>query len=105
VKLNLTACAKIKATTAQPVSVPRQPSAFLIADGDQSTCVTAEDAVFFDEVGHGLPVPLVEPADERCQEPSKERRVEHGGKSIPRADLGGSEDRRPSNETLRAQCH
>ena len=84
-----------EATTAQPVSVPRQPSAFLIGEAEPATHVSAENAVFFDEVGHGLPLPLVEPADQRCQEPAEGRRVEHGGKSIPRPDLG---PRRPSAE-------
>jgi hypothetical protein len=91
-----------EAMTAQPVSVPRQPSAFLIGEAEPATHVSAEDPVFFDEVCHGLPLPLVEPADQRCEEPAEGRRVEHGGKSIPRPDRRALEDPRPSNETLRA---
>ena len=41
--------------------------------------LSAEDAVLFDQVGHGLPLALVEPADQRGQEPAEGRRVEHGG--------------------------
>ena len=68
-----------EATTAEPVSVPRQPSAFLIGEAEPATQLSAEDAVFFDEVGHGLPLPLVEPADQRGQEPLEGRRVDPAG--------------------------
>ena len=40
----------------------------------------AEDAVFFDEVGHRCLLPLVEPTDQRSQKHSEEQRVEHGGR-------------------------
>ena len=55
-----------EATTTQSVSVPRQPPAFLIGEAEPATHVPAEDAVFFDQVGHRLLLPLVEPADQRC---------------------------------------
>src|ERR1035437_3677153 len=67
-----------EAATAQPVSVPRQPTAFLIGQAAPAAHVPAEDAVFFDEVGHRPLLPLVEPADQRSQEHSEEQRVEHG---------------------------
>jgi hypothetical protein len=85
-----------EAATAQPVSVPRQPPAFLIGEAEPATHVSAEDPVFLDEVGHGFPLPLVEPADQHCQEPAKGRRFEHGGKSIPRSERRAPQ--RPSTE-------
>ena len=39
-----------------------------------------QDAVLFDQVGHGVLLPLVEPADKRCQEHSERERVEHCGR-------------------------
>src|SRR6266852_9931204 len=80
----------------------RFPPAFLIDEAEPTTHVPAEDAIFFDQVGHGLLLPLVEPADQRCQEPAERRRVEHGGKVYTTARSQGPEDPRPSNETLRA---
>jgi hypothetical protein len=59
-----------EATTAEPVSVPRQHSAFLIGEPERATHVTAEDSVFFDEIRHGWPLPLLE-ADQRWQEPAE----------------------------------
>jgi hypothetical protein len=90
-----------EATTAQSVAVPRQPPAFLIGEAEPATHVPAEDAIFFDQVGHGLLLPLVEPADQRCQEPAEGRRVEHGVKVYTTGRSQGLKDSRPSNETLR----
>src|SRR5476649_1519309 len=42
---------------------------FRIVRAEPATHVSVEDPVFFDEVGHGLPLPLVEPVDQRCEEP------------------------------------
>ncbi len=61
-----------------------------------------QDAVLFNQVGHGVLLPLVEPADQRRQEHSEGHRVEHGGRVYThRPDLRARKDRRPSNETLR----
>ena len=68
-----------KAATTQPVSVPRQPPAFCIGQADPAAYVSTQDAVLFDQVGHGVLLPLVEPADQRRQEHSEGERVEHGG--------------------------
>jgi hypothetical protein len=57
-----------KAATAQPVSMHGQPTAFLIGQADPAAHVPTEDTVFFDQVGHGLLLPLVEPADQRGQQ-------------------------------------
>ena len=62
-----------EATTAQPVSMPRQPPAFLIGQADPAAHVPTQDAVLFDQVGHGVLLPLVEPADQRRQEHSERR--------------------------------
>ena len=56
-----------KAATAQPVATNGQPTAFLVGQADPAGHVPTEDAVFFDQVGHGLLLPLVEPADQRGQ--------------------------------------
>jgi hypothetical protein len=45
--------------------------------------VRSEDAVLFDQVGHGVLLPLVEPADQRRQEHSERQRIEHGGRVYP----------------------
>ena len=91
-----------EAATAQPVPVPRQPTAFFIGQAEPAAHVPAEDAVFFDEVGHGVLLPLVEPADQRRQEHSEGQRVEHGGRVYTTDPISGPQDLRPSNETLRA---
>ena len=57
-----------QAATAQPVSMHRQPTAFLIGQADPAAHVPAQDAVLFDQVRHGSLLPLVEPADQRGQE-------------------------------------
>ena len=85
-----------KAATAQPVSVPRQPTAFLIGQTEPAAHVPAQDAVFLDEVGHRCLLPLVEPADQRSQEHSEGQRVEHGERVYTTDPLSGP--RGPSAE-------
>ena len=46
--------------------VDGQPTAFLIGQAYPAAQVRAEDAVFFDQVGHGVLLPPVEPADQRA---------------------------------------
>jgi hypothetical protein len=58
----------------------RQPTALIIGQTDSAAHVSAQDAVLFDQVDHGVLLPLVEPADQRRQEHSKGKRVEHGGR-------------------------
>jgi len=70
-------------TTAQPVSMPRQPPPFLVGQTDPAGKMRSEDAVLFDQVGHGVLVVLVEPADQRRQEHSQRQRIEHGGRVYP----------------------
>ena len=79
---------QLNGVTAQPVSVPHQPPAFLIGEAEPATHVPAEDAIFFDQAGHALLLPLVEPADQRSLGPAERRRVEHVGKSVPLPDSG-----------------
>jgi hypothetical protein len=50
--------------------------------------VSAEDPVFFVEVGHGLPLLLIDPADRRCREPGQGRRVEHTREVYTTASAG-----------------
>jgi hypothetical protein len=90
-------------TTAQPVSVPRQPPTFLVGQTDRAVHVRSEDAVLFDQVGYGVLLPLVEPADQRRQERSEGQRVEHGGRVYPTGPVADLKDLRPRNETLRSQ--
>src|SRR5262245_1747094 len=71
---------RAEAATAQPVSVHRQPTPFLIGKADPPTHVRTEDAVFFDQVRQGILLPLVEPAAQRGQQYSKRQGVEHGGR-------------------------
>ena len=85
-----------EAATAEPMSEPRQPPAFVISQADPAAHVPTQDAVLFDEVGHGVLLPLVEPTDQRSQKHSEGERVEHGGRvyitdqvSCPRADTFG----------------
>ena len=42
-----------KVATAQPVAMHGQPTAFLLGQADPAAHVPTEDAVFFDQVGHG----------------------------------------------------
>jgi len=58
----------------------RQPTALIIGQPDPAAHVSPQDAVLFDQVGHGVLLPLVEPADQRRQEHSKGARVEYGGR-------------------------
>ena len=67
-----------KTSTAQAVSVHGQPATFLIGQTDSATHMPTKDAVFFDQVGCGLLLPLVEPGDQRDQEHAEKPRVDHG---------------------------
>ena len=69
-----------EAATAQSVSAHGQPTAFLIGQADPAAHVPAKDAVLFNQVGHGVLLPLVEPADQRRQEHAEGERVEHGAR-------------------------
>ena len=60
-----------------------------------------EDAVFFDQVGHGLLLPLVEPTDERGQQKAERQCLEHGGREYTTDRAHLLEDLRPSYGTLR----
>jgi hypothetical protein len=42
--------------------------------------VPTQDAVLFDQVGHGVLLSLVEPAGQRGEKHPEEERVEHGGR-------------------------
>ena len=78
-----------KAATAQPVSVHGQPPAFLIGQADPAAHVSAQDAVLFDQVGHSVLLPLVEPADQRRQEHAEGQRVEHGARVYTTRPISG----------------
>jgi hypothetical protein len=61
-----------------------------------------KEAVFFYQVGHGVLLALVEPADQRGQEHAEGQRVGTAGESISPTSQG-FEDLRSSNETLRGR--
>ncbi len=68
-----------ESATAQPVSVHRQPTAFLIGQTDPAAQVRAEDAVFFDQIGNRL-LPLVgPPAGHRHHEESNRSDIHDRG--------------------------
>ena len=58
-----------KAATPEPVSPHGQPTAFRIGQANPAAHVVAKDAVLFNQIGHSIVLPLVEPADQRRQEP------------------------------------
>ena len=91
-----------EAATAQSVSVPRQPTAFLIGQTKPAAHVPAEDPVFCDEVSHRCLLPLVEPADQPSEEDSEGPHVEHGGRVYTTDPIAPPQGSRPTNETLRA---
>ena len=82
--------------TAQPVSVPRQPPAFRVGQTDPAVQMRSEDAVLFNQVGHYVLLPLVEPADQRGQEDAEQHGVEHGARVYTTDPI--SEPRRASAE-------
>ena len=47
----------------------------------------AEDAIFFDQIGHGLVLPLVEPADSAAKSQRRDVALSTAGKSIPLPDV------------------
>jgi hypothetical protein len=67
-----------KAATAQPVATNGQPTAFLVGQADPAGHVPTEDGVFFDQVGHGVLLPPVKPADQRGEQQAERHLVEHG---------------------------
>lgn len=69
-----------KPATAQPVSMHGQPTAFLVSQVDPAAHVPTEDAVLFDQVGHGVVLPPVEPADQRGEQQAERHRIEHGAR-------------------------
>jgi hypothetical protein len=73
-------CDLTEAVTPQPVPMRGQPTAFRIGQTDPPARVFAKDAVFFNQVGQGVLLALVEPADQRGQEHTEGQRVEHGGR-------------------------
>jgi hypothetical protein len=54
--------------TAQPMSVDGQPTAFLIGQTDPAVHVPAQDAVFLNQICHGVLLPLVKQAGQRSEE-------------------------------------
>jgi hypothetical protein len=67
----------------------RQPSTLLIGQTDPTAHVPTQDAVLFDQVSHGVLLPLVEPAGQRRQEHSDRERVEHGGRVYTTGPISG----------------
>ena len=60
-----------------------QPAALVIGQADPAAHVPTQDTVLFNQVSHGILLPLVEPADQRRQEHSERQRIEHGGRVYP----------------------
>jgi hypothetical protein len=85
-----------KAATTEPVSVLAQPTAFLVGQAEPAAHVPTEDAVFFDQVGHGVLRPSVEPAGQRREQQAQRHRVGHGASVYITARVLGL--RRPSAE-------
>ena len=69
-----------QAATTHLMSACREPTAFVVGQADPATHVSAQDAVFFDQVRHGRLLPLVKPADQRGQEDAERHGVEHGAR-------------------------
>jgi hypothetical protein len=69
-----------QAATAQPMPVDGQPSALVVAQAERAAYVPAQDAVFLDQVHHGVQLPPVEPAGQRREQHPERQRVEHGGR-------------------------
>ena len=89
-----------ESATAQPVSVHRQPTAFLIGQTDPAAQVRAEDAVFFDQIGNRL-LPLVgPPAGHRHHEKSNRSDIHNRG-SLHYRLYGTPESPRLRSGTLR----
>jgi hypothetical protein len=57
-----------------------QPTAFIVGQAEPAAHVPTEDAVLFDQVRHGVVLPLIEPAGDRGQEHAEGPRVDHGGR-------------------------
>jgi len=83
------------------VSVPGQPTAFLVGQADPAAHVPTEDAVFFDQVGHGLLLPLVDQPTGAARVGGATTRRARRGNLSHQLDLTAPEGLRPSNETLR----
>jgi hypothetical protein len=83
-----------EATTAQPLScLANRRRSSTVKRIRPRTCPT-QDAVLFDQVGHGGLLPLIEPARERRQEHSEGPHVEHRG----RVNITDQVSRPPSAE-------
>jgi len=78
-----------EAPTASPMPVNGQPTAFLIGQAYPAAQVRAEDAVFFDQVGHGVLLPPVEPADQRAEQQAERHRVGHGARVYTTDPISG----------------
>ena len=63
----------------------------------------AEDAVFFDQVGHGVLLPPVEPADQRGEQQAERHRVEHGARVYTTDPISGPQ--RPVGRAMRHYGH
>ena len=53
----------VKTATAHSISMGGQPTAFLISQPEPAGQVPAQHTVLFDQVGHGVLLSLVKPAD------------------------------------------
>jgi hypothetical protein len=86
----------MQAATAEPMAMHRQPTAFRISQADPAAHVPAQDAVFFNQVGHGVLLPPVEPADQGAEQQAERHRVEHGARAYTTDPISGPKE--PSAE-------
>ena len=94
----------LQAATAKPMAMHRQPTAFRIGQAVPAAHVPTQDAVLFDQVGHDVLLPPVEPAGQRGEQQAERHRVGHGARVYTTDPISGPQSRRPSNETIRGGC-
>jgi hypothetical protein len=92
-----------QAATAQPMSVDGQATALITGQAEPAAHVPAQDAVFFDQIGCGVLLPSVEPADQRGEQQAERDRVWHGARVYITHTISRPTNGRLSNETIRAQ--
>ena len=80
-----------------------EPTSFIIGEPKAPTQLTPEDSVFFDQMGQGLLLPMIQPADQRGEKKPRGRDV-NPCRSLHHRPRFGPESGRPSRGTLRASA-
>ena len=66
-------------SASQSVPTHGQPTPFVIGQPQSPNQLSSEDSILFDQVGHALLLPAVQPAGQNSEKQPRGREIDHGG--------------------------